>query len=123
MKVSVQAPLASSITSLLQEFSRYFVCREKASTLRLRDRKDKVYALCETTSRGLAWFVGKTAFGFIVTRKQAKNTEQDRQRRLLLQSKLMSGSLAPRFFGLFGRETLGVLRLIDGITEDKTVSE
>ena len=89
----------------------------------MEDDKDKLFTFCEETSRSLTWFIGKTAYGFIITRKPKKLTEEEKMHKLLLHSKLVSGGIENRFINLFSKDTLHVLKDIVEITKDSKISE
>jgi hypothetical protein len=71
--------------------------------------------------RSCSWLIGRFSYSLIRIKKTDKETDEEKNYKLLLQSKIFSGGFENRNLHLFGKRTVKKLQELTEITEDKAL--
>ena len=82
--------------------------------LSLNDYLDQVLRSC-------SWLIGRFSYSLIRIRKVDKETDEEKNYKLLLHSKIFSGGFENRFLHLFSKRTIKKLQELSDITEDSAI--
>lgn len=80
--------------------------------LDLKDYLDQILRSC-------SWLIGRFSYSLIKIKKGEKETDEEKNYKLLLHSKIFSGGFENRYLHLFSKRTVKKMQELADITEDK----
>lgn len=73
--------------------------------------------------RSCSWLIGRFSYSLIRIKKAEKETDEEKNYKLLLHSKIFSGGFENRYLHLFSKRTVKKMQELADITEDKDFLE
>ena len=95
-------------------FKLDIVPRFGSELLTLNDYLDQILRAC-------TWLIGRFAYSLVRVKKAEKETDEEKNYKLLLHSKIFSGGFENRFLPLFSKRTIKRLQELTDVTEDKAL--
>ncbi len=95
-------------------FKLEIVPKFESEILTLNDFLDQILRSC-------TWLIGRFAYSLIKMKKIEKETDEEKNYKLLLHSKIFSGGFENRFLHIFSKRTIKRLQELTDITEDKAL--
>ena len=95
-------------------FKLKIVPKFESEILTLNDFLDQIL-------RSSTWLIGRFAYSLIKMKKTEKETDEEKNYKLLLHSKIFSGGFENRFLHIFSKRTIKRLQELTEITEDKAL--